>query len=568
MRPLRALLGTLLVLALTTTTAPPASAAPGPGSLSGTVTVPPGYDIRDVRVTAHPVAGGAGGAAWTALDGSFAIPDLAPGAYRISFGTYERDMNTGLGNYAWWTSPGALRGRYVDGVLVDAGTVTIESWTDLGLGTTPVLGHLPIETVTGTLVAPPGRSPAGTRVELWLEGDGVYGNRPAGWSRVPGVEAQVVDDRGTFAVDLAWSYWAAYRYGLRVVDPTGDYAFSFADGGLDATTPGTSGDFAAGAVGLVRVPPDLARLALGARRLKLPVAGSGSVAIGGTTAADPTTAEWGRTLTAVADVTWAEPTVTTDFQWYRDGVAVDGATGPSYDLDGFDNGWGAEISVRAVPAGFWATSDVIASAPVTVVNTSPFDRRAPALAGTPVVGQRLGASPGSWAPVLSDGPTTHAYTHTYQWFRGTTPIAGATGTSYVATAADFGTRLRVRVTADRPSTGTPFFRAPGVAWTGPSGAVRAPAELGLKVRLAPGHRRKKRPRSRLVVTGLVAGRPADGLVRVLDGERVLRTLRLRDGRAALTVRLARGRHRISAAYVPAGLVLAGAPVVQQWRVRR
>ncbi|MET0188344.1 MAG: hypothetical protein ABW212_05045 [Pseudonocardia sediminis] len=568
MRPLRALLGALLLVTLLTVAAPPAGAVPGPGSLSGAVTVPPGYDVRDVRVTAHPVAGGAGGAAWTALDGSFAIPDLTPGEYRISFGTYERDMNVWAGSTAWWTSPGVVAGRWTGATFVDAGTVTVESGTDGSLGTSPLLTHLPVETVSGRLEAPPGRSPAGTRVELWLESGGVYGNRPGGWNRVPGIAPVVVDSGGTFAFDVSWSYWAASYYGLRVVDPSGEYAFSFANGGLDATTPGTSGDFGAGAVGLVRVPGELAGLALGVRRLKLPVAGSGTVSVSGSTAADPTRAEWGRTLTAVADVTWSEPTVTTGFQWYRNGVAVDEATGPTYDLDGFENGWEAEISVRAVPAGFWATSDVIASAPVTVVRSTPLNRRPPALAGTPLLGQRLVVSPGTWSPVLRDGPTTHAYTHTYQWFRGTTPVAGATGPSYVATASDFGSRLRVRVTADRPTTGSPTFLGPGVAWSAPSPAVRAPAELGLRVRLAPGHRRKKRPRTQVTVVGRVAGTPAPGLVRVLDGDRVLRTLRLRNGRAVLTVRLARGRHRISAVYVPGGLVLAGPPAVRPWRVRR
>lgn len=568
MRPLRALLGALLLVTLLTVTVPPSGAVPGPGSLSGAVTVPVGYDVRDVRVTAHPVAGGAGGAAWTALDGSFSIPDLAPGEYRISFGTYERDMNVWAGSTAWWTSPGVVAGRWTGAAFVDAGTVTVESWTDGALGTSPLLTHLPVETVSGRLEAPPGRDPAGTRVELWLEAGGIYDNRPGGWNRVPDVAPVVVDSGGTFAIDVSWSYWAAGHYGLRVVDPSGEYAFSFANGGLDATTPGTSGDFAVGSVGLVRVPAELDGLALGVRRLKLPVAGSGTVSIAGTTAADPARAEWGRTLTAVADVTWSEPTVTTDFQWYRNGVAVDDATGPSYELDGFENGWEAEISVRAVPAGFWATADVLHSPTVVVENTTPLNRRAPAVTGAPVVARRLTADAGTWSPVLRDGPTTHAYAHTYRWFRGTKPIAGATGPSYLVSAADFGTRLRVQVTADRPTTGSPIFLGPGVAWSAPSSEVRAPAELGLRVRLAPGHRRKKRPRTQVTVVGRVAGRPATGLVRVLDGDRVLRTLRLRDGRAVLTVRLARGRHRISAAYVPGGLVLAGPPAVRPWRVRR
>ncbi len=62
--------------------------------------------------------------------------------------------------------------------------------------------------------------------------------------------------------------------------------------------------------------------------------------------------------------------------------------------------------------------------------TTPASTAAPALTGTPVVGQALSCSQGSW----SHEPTYLAY----QWLRNGTPIAGQTGSTYTVQAADPG----------------------------------------------------------------------------------------------------------------------------------
>jgi hypothetical protein len=61
------------------------------------------------------------------------------------------------------------------------------------------------------------------------------------------------------------------------------------------------------------------------------------------------------------------------------------------------------------------------------------------VSGTPVVGHMLTAKPGASTPVST--------TKVYQWYRGSTLIPGATGSTYTLVAADAGQQVKVRVTA-------------------------------------------------------------------------------------------------------------------------
>lgn len=70
----------------------------------------------------------------------------------------------------------------------------------------------------------------------------------------------------------------------------------------------------------------------------------------------------------------------------------------------------------------------------------PSSLAVPTITGSAIVGQTLQASPGTW----NGGPTSFAY----QWYRGATAIAGATGTTYVVQTADIGSALSVFVTAN------------------------------------------------------------------------------------------------------------------------
>jgi len=65
----------------------------------------------------------------------------------------------------------------------------------------------------------------------------------------------------------------------------------------------------------------------------------------------------------------------------------------------------------------------------------------PTLSGAAVSGQKLTATPGTWSPA----PVTLAY----KWQRDGVVIAGATGSSYVLTAADAGKKITVTITGSK-----------------------------------------------------------------------------------------------------------------------
>lgn len=70
---------------------------------------------------------------------------------------------------------------------------------------------------------------------------------------------------------------------------------------------------------------------------------------------------------------------------------------------------------------------------------SPVNTVAPAVTGTPTVGQTLTCAPGTWVP--------SAETYTYQWYHyPETPISGATAATRVLAAGDTAARLYCRVT--------------------------------------------------------------------------------------------------------------------------
>ena len=79
--------------------------------------------------------------------------------------------------------------------------------------------------------------------------------------------------------------------------------------------------------------------------------------------------------------------------------------------------------------------------PSDVANLTP-----PAISGSPVVGQTLTASPGTW--------NLAATTFHYQWFAGTTPV-GADAPIYSPTAADVGKTINVTVVGRSPASAAP-----------------------------------------------------------------------------------------------------------------
>lgn len=144
----------------------------------------------------------------------------------------------------------------------------------------------------------------------------------------------------------------------------------------------------------------------------------------------------GMTLTAVPG-TWGPGTVSFSFQWLRGSVAIPGATRPTYTLQAGD--YQAKVSVRITGAkvGYNRVTKIsVATPPVQQGNLTKAPT--PTVSGKAAVGQVLTATPGAWTP--APGALS------FQWYRNTTPIGGATKAQYQVRLGDAGHSVKVRVT--------------------------------------------------------------------------------------------------------------------------
>ena len=138
--------------------------------------------------------------------------------------------------------------------------------------------------------------------------------------------------------------------------------------------------------------------------------------------------------------TWSREGVTTAWQWFRGSAAISGATRSSYVPTAAD--LGARLTARATGTTAECSAVRAMSAPTVPVAAGVVtSTRRPVVSGIAKVGARLSATAGSWS--------VPGLTYRYQWLRGATAIHGATGSSYVPSAADRGAHLAVRVTASR-----------------------------------------------------------------------------------------------------------------------
>jgi hypothetical protein len=158
----------------------------------------------------------------------------------------------------------------------------------------------------------------------------------------------------------------------------------------------------------------------------------------------------GQKLTATAG-TWNPAGTSYAYQWQysSDGgntwTNIAAATSYSYTLT--TTYVGDTLQVRVTATNTWGTTTASSPSTATVASGAPVSTVAPKISGTMVVGQRLSAGSGTWAPAAS--------TYTYQWQRSATSdpsgtwtnITGATSSAYALTAADNGNYVRVTVTA-------------------------------------------------------------------------------------------------------------------------
>jgi hypothetical protein len=199
-------------------------------------------------------------------------------------------------------------------------------------------------------------------------------------------------------------------------------------------------------------------------RSQVAPANTGEPSISGTTVA-------GATLTA-SQGTWSGSPTSFAYQWVRcpasgglsdgsDCPSVAGATTASYVLSSSDGGSRVRVRVTAsntdgsATAASNATELIGGSTATGPVNTAP-----PVVSGTPAQGQTLSASAGTW----TGAPTSFAY----QWLRcdasssDCVAITGATTSSYILSASDVSSRLRIRVTASN-SAGSTAAQSPTTA---------------------------------------------------------------------------------------------------------
>ncbi|MET3961727.1 hypothetical protein ABIE44_001661 [Marmoricola sp. OAE513] len=166
-----------------------------------------------------------------------------------------------------------------------------------------------------------------------------------------------------------------------------------------------------------------------------------AVAAGALTAPVPTiggTAKVGETLTATVG-SWGPDPVALTYQWFAGADPISGATGTTLALGAAHAAKVITIAVTGTKTGY-ATTTKTSTGTAAVVNgtlTGPV----PTISGTVKVGGTLTATAGTW------GPDPVALT--YQWFAGSTPIAGANGTTLVVPASQVDSNITVVVTGTK-----------------------------------------------------------------------------------------------------------------------
>ena len=139
----------------------------------------------------------------------------------------------------------------------------------------------------------------------------------------------------------------------------------------------------------------------------------------------------GSVLTAVPGV-W-DSGVSLAYQWFRDGVAVSGATSASYSLGASDYLKSISVKVTGSAAGY-ASETTASDSFVVAAGTLATSR--PIISGATSVGSVLTAVTGVW---------TTGTKFTFQWFSDGAPLVGETSSSHTYTLANSGHELSVVV---------------------------------------------------------------------------------------------------------------------------
>lgn len=148
------------------------------------------------------------------------------------------------------------------------------------------------------------------------------------------------------------------------------------------------------------------------------------------------TAKVGSTLTASAGA-WRPAPVTLNYQWYRGGNRIANATKSTYSVTSADAGSALTVSVTATKAGYGTITRMSRATGTVPKLVTP---GTPTITGTAKVGATLTAKPGNWSPSVR---------FSYQWYRGSSAIKGATKSTLWVHYTEAGATITVRVTGSR-----------------------------------------------------------------------------------------------------------------------
>ena len=146
------------------------------------------------------------------------------------------------------------------------------------------------------------------------------------------------------------------------------------------------------------------------------------------------TAKVGSVLTARPG-TWAPAKVALSYQWYRGASAIKGATKARYLLHTSEVGQPITVTVTGRLGGY--SSVTRTATPTEAVAKGTLKAKTPKISGTRRSGHVLKVNGGNWGP--------GAVKLTYQWYRGSAAVSGATRASFRLTAKDKGKTLSVVV---------------------------------------------------------------------------------------------------------------------------
>lgn len=186
----------------------------------------------------------------------------------------------------------------------------------------------------------------------------------------------------------------------------------------------------------------------------------------------------GATLTALV-TGWSPAPTEVDYQWYRNGAGISGATGQTYVPVAADKGASVSVTVTGSRDGY--TSAPRTSSAV-IIGAGTLSAPTPAISGTIRAGSTVLVVAGTWSPAATLG---------YQWRIDGAAIAGATGTKYLIPAAYAGRKLSVTVTgtlagyATRSVTST-ATTIPAATFTAATPTISGTVRVGSVVKVVLG----------------------------------------------------------------------------------